>query len=345
MQKPKTASITRRVTALDVARQAGVSRSAVSRAFTPGASISEKKRQAILQVAEQLGYQPNALAAGLNQRSANLVGIITGNLSSHYDATLTARLVEKLLSIGKLAVVITGQSEDITKADISNMLAYPLDAIIVRAGSVDENVAEQCLKLNVPLILSGRVLAMDGVDCVSLDNVAGSKLAVETLLKQQCTKIAYLGGNKALMSEKERYQGFLEALTAADRAPAGMAWGNFDFQQGLEAALSLLSGPEHERPDGLFCCNDAMALGALNAARNILNLRVPEDVGIIGFDNVEMAAWPCFELTTISNPVDKTVQEIMALLQSRLHAPERAARIVRLQPELICRATHGKSNM
>ena len=328
----------RRVTAIDVARVAGVSRSTVSRSFTAGAPVSAEKREHILAVAESLGYRPNALAAGLNSRSANLVAVVTGSLANHYDTVVTGQLVERLNRIGKWAVLVAGASGDSGSREILEVLAYPLDAMVVRAGSVDAETASRCLKLNVPLVVSGRVLDMEGVDSLGCDNVAGARIAVEELVRTGRRRIGYVGGNPALVSERERCDGFRSALAEAGLEPAAMAWSDFTFAGGFASASRMLSGAR--RPDALFCCNDAMAIGALNAARDRLGLRVPEELAIIGFDDIDMASWACFDLTTVRNPIDRTVDEIMRLVVSRLAEPGRRAESVSLTPTLVRRGTH-----
>lgn len=331
----------RRVTADDVARLAGVSRSAVSRTFTPGASVAPDKRERILAVAEHLGYRPNTLAASLKSNSSNLVAIVTGNLSNHYDSVITATLVKRLSDIGKWAVVLGDTSGDIGNPEILDVLAYPLDAMIVRAGSIDEDTARKCMKLNVPLILSGRSSALPGVagaDCVGCDNSRGAGMAVAELIRSGRRRIGYIGGLKTLTSEQERHEGFLAALSQAGLAPAALEWADFSFQGGHDAALRLLA--RDNRPDALFCCNDIMAIGALNAARHTLGLSVPDDVALIGFDDLPMAAWPCFDLTTIRNSITDTVDTIMDLLLSRFQTPDRDGAVRRIEPVLVRRSTH-----
>lgn len=328
----------RRVTADDVARLAGVSRSAVSRTFTPGASVAPDKRERILAVAEHLGYRPNSLAASLKSQSSNLVAIVTGNLGNHYDSVITAELVKRLGDIGKWAVVLGDTSGDISNHDILDVLTYPLDAMIIRAGSIDEDTARKCMKLNVPLILSGRSIPMHGVDCVGCDNVQGARLATQALIGRGRTRIGYIGGIKSLTSEQERHEGFLSALSDAGLAPAALEWADFSFEGGHAAALRCLNRPA--RPDALFCCNDIMAIGALNAARHALGLRIPEDLAVIGFDDIAMAGWPCFSLTTIRNSINDTVTTIMELLESRFLHPDRAGQTRRIDPVLISRDTH-----
>ena len=328
----------RRVTALDVARLAGVSRSAVSRAFSADASVSPEKRERVMAVAERLGYLPNALAASLNSRCSNLVAIVTGNLDNRYDAVVVGSLVERLNGAGKWAVLVDGATRDATGREILDVLAYPLDAMVVRAGSVDAEIASMCIKLSVPLVISGRILEVDGVDSLCCDNFAGARAAVEELVRTGRRKIGYIGGSRGLTSEQERCEGFRSALSDAGLAPAAMEWADFSFEGGFESATRMLA--EADRPDALFCCNDAMAIGALNAARDGSGLQVPGDLAIIGFDDIDMASWPCFDLTTVRNPIDRTVDEIMRLLESRLADPGRTAERVSLTPILVRRGTH-----
>lgn len=337
-EKRAEAPAARRVTAVDVARLAGVSRSAVSRTYTPGASVAGETRERIMAVAERLGYRPNSLAASLKLSSSNLVAIATGNLTNFYDSTVTGQLVKRLNAIGKWAVVIGGTTDEVGTNEILDVLAYPLDAMIVRAGSIDKETALKCLKLNVPLILSGRVMELERVDSVCCDNRAGAGIAVGDFLAAGRQRIGYIGGPKELYSEQQRYEGFLERLSAEGLAPAALEWADFSFEGGYEAALRILR--RDNRPDALFCCNDAMALGAINAARDTLGFRVPEDVAIIGFDDIDMAAWPCFDLTTIRNPIDDTVDEIMRLLERRLANPASPAEIVNIAPEIVRRGTN-----
>ena len=171
----------RRVTAEDVARAAGVSRSAVSRAYTKGAYVSREKKRKIQEAAEVLGYRPNALAAGLNSSRSNLVGVVTGNLNNHYDSDLVGKLVMRLNGLDKLPVVIGGTTDNVGDSEILDVLDYPLDALVIRAGSVKVETVEKCLKLQVPVIVSGRILDVGNVDSLCCDNRAGAELAIATL--------------------------------------------------------------------------------------------------------------------------------------------------------------------
>ncbi len=329
----------RRVTAQEVADRAGVSRHAVSRCFKPGAYLAEGKRRLIVATAKELGYRPNALAAGLKGKSSRLIAIVSGNLSNHYDAEVVSCLVELLTSMGKWPVVLGGGSEDIRNDRTLDVLAYPLDAMVLRAGSVDAEIAQQCRQLGIPLILSGRRTdGLDRTDSVCCDNAHGAGLAVRCLIERGRSRIAYIGGPKDLFSEQERAMGFVGALSAVGLKPANMISSDFSFEGGFRSALELLAGSG--QPDAVFCSNDAMALGVLSAARHRLGLNIPEDLSVIGFDDIAMAAWPTFELTTVRNSVHQMVEAIRTLLSERLAMPDGPGRHLSIEPQLVLRGSH-----
>lgn len=326
-----------RVTAADVAHQAGVSRSAVSRAFTPGAYLHQDKREHILKVAAELGYRPNALAAVLQGKGrSHLVAIVTGSLENFYDSEILSRLVQQLIAQGKWPVVLGG--DDVPEADVMAVLGFPLDAMIVRGGSVPDEVVDHCAKLQIPMIVSGRILDHPGIDSVCCESEQGAALAVQALVEKGRRRIAYLGGQADLSSERERRAGFLSAMAAAGLAPVALTTGNYSYDGGLESTRSLLA--QHPEIDGLFCANDAMALGALAVATGEMKRRVPETLSIIGFDDIALARWPSFGLTTIRNDIEETVSQMMRLLARRLDTPSAPAELVRIRPEFVPRLTH-----
>ncbi|QPM91167.1 LacI family DNA-binding transcriptional regulator [Pseudooceanicola algae] len=326
-----------RVTAADVAKKAGVSRSAVSRAFTEGTYLDKEKRVSILQVAADLGYRPNALAAGLQaQGRSNLVAVVTGDLANHYDGEILAKLIHRLRDLGKWPMVIGGG--EMTESDVLGVLGFPLDAMILRGGSVPDQVVEECLKLQIPLIVSGRVLDRPGVDSVCCDNETGAELAVGALVAAGRRRIAYLGGRQDLTSDRERRAGFVAAMAAAGLTPVALFSGDYSFDGGASQARQLLT--QHPQIDGLFCANDAMALGAIAIAGQECDRKVPESLSVIGFDDIAMARWPAIALSTIRNDMDETVSQMMRLLSARLADPDSPSRVIRIPPEFIARNTH-----
>lgn len=326
----------KRVTAEDVAKKAGVSRSAVSRAFSPDAYLDAEKRKLILQTALDLGYRPNALAASLQGARTNLVGVIMGQINNPYDSAFAAELITALNATDRWPLMLSG-SEALTTDLVLSVLRYPLDAVIIRGGSLSPAVLDSCVKFKVPLIVSGRVIDAPLTDCVSCDNAAGAALAANALLAKSRRRIGFLGGPAGLTSSKDRLDGFKNRLQQFNVPLSAIGNAEYAFEAGTRAARALV---QDNQLDALFCANDALAIGALSGARNEMSLSVPQDLSIIGFDDIAISSWPEFQLTTIRNPLGETVSHILDLLGKRLSDPERPNEVRMVQPTLIQRGSH-----
>lgn len=326
----------RRATAEDVAKAAGVSQATVSRVFTPGGSVSKKAREKVEKAAQDLGYRPNALARGLTQRRTGLIGVVTGDLSSLYDCQLLSHLCGALRSEQWQPLLLRTARSDETGGALLEAMAYQVDAIILAAGSVPPSILDETQTFHTPILMLGKG-PTPGVDTICCDNPGGVRLVARHLLAAGHRHIAYIAGNPAAFSERERHAGFTEALAAAGGSLAAVASGDYTYEGGQAAALSLLTGPTP--PDAIFCGNDTMALGALDAARHILGLSVPRDVAIVGFDDITMAAWPGYRLTTVQQPMEKTVAAAVGLLRQRLDGEDLLPQSVRIPVSLILRAS------
>lgn len=326
----------RRATAMDVARAAGVSRSAVSRAFSQTAYLDTDKRDHIRRIAAEMGYRPNALAAGLNRTRSNLVGIVAGDVGNLYDAQLLSRLVSGLTAAGKWPVVLDG-SVGADRLVATDIFAYPLDAMIVRGGSVDPVMVDTCAKLHIPLVFLGCVVDAPAVDSIVCRNAEGMARIADLLLNRGRRRFAFLGGPAQWASQQQRLQGLCDALAQAGLELIATESADFSHQGGAKVARRLLQ--DHDL-DALVCANDAMAIGALGVARHDLGLNVPADLSITGFDDVDMASWPCFDLTTACNPVEETVAGVIELLEARLAAPSAPSRRIQIDAHLVRRGTH-----
>lgn len=316
--------------------RAGVSRSLVSRAFTDGAYIDPEKRLLVLRAADELGYRPNALAAGLQGGRSNLVAIFAGQMPNDYDKEVLAQLVIGLNRSGHWPIVIGG-SEAAARAAVSQVLRYPLEAMILRAGSLDGDIVQDCGKLGVPVISSGRVLEMRGVDSICVRNHDGMAKAADLLLREGRRRFGFIGGPASFASSAARRAGVVEALAGAGMTLVAEAAGGFTVQSGYQAGARLLAAGAGI--DALICANDAMAIGAMSALAE-RGLQVPRNVSVVGFDDIAMAAWPAFNLTTLRNPVDQLVAAVLDLLERRARTPDMAEQVIYLEAELVLRGSH-----
>lgn len=327
----------RRATSVEVARLAGVSQSAVSRCFTAGASISPATRDKVMAAARELGYRPNALARGLASNRTDLVGVVAGSFETPFEPYLFDRLTDALVGVGKRPLVVRGNPAVDVARPLLTALDYQVDGIVVMAGGVTRATIDAVKHLGVPIVLYGFVTTTDLVDCVCCDNIAGARLVADALLASTYRRVAYVTGRRSAFSEAERRSAFVARMAEGGRPVDRVVEGDYSYDGGLRAGLELLAGPK--RPDAVFCGNDAMAFGVIDAARHRLGLRVPEDLAVIGFDDVPMAGWPGYDLTTVRNPVDEIVTVTLDVLARRLASAPGPYVVHRTTPSLVRRST------
>lgn len=320
------------ISARDVAEAAGVSRAAVSRTFTPGASVSPATRAKVLEAAERLGYQVNHLARGLTRAESGIVALIVAELETPFRARLLAALTARLQAADKVAMVInTDRSDASVERALRQAIAYRTDAAVVLSGMPDPKLADLCLRNGLRLVLINRDEERAGSLRIRLDDAGAGGLAFEALMRAGCTRPAFATSQGATTSLEARGAGYLAAAEAAGVAVVREAIGVTSYEAGLALGTALLA--RRDRPDGVFCATDLLACGVIDAARQRFGLRVPDDLSVIGFDDIAQAGWEGYRLTTFSQPVD----EIAAAGIEWLTAPEREAALVRLPARLVWR--------
>ena len=325
------------VTAADVARRAGVSRSAVSRAFTPGASVSTQARERILSAADHLGYRVNRLAQSLTNARSNLIGLVGTDLQQPFHAEFLTTLSAALLADGFQCMLLNAaNAQRDMSALIARVLEYRIFAIVVMTGTPPARIVEECLSNSVPVILVNKLLPGLAVDTVVADHAAGGRLAAEHLLTAGCRRLAVVSSAARTASLVGRINAFRSRATCAGVSVRLREDGPTDYRSGWNAALALLA----EEPfDGVFCVTDLLALGFLDAARAKFGRRVPDDLSVIGFDDIPQAGWDAYRLTTFRQPVESLTGVVMDVLRRRREhgAPPHALTTVPV--ELVVRST------
>jgi len=307
------------VTSFDVARLAQVSQSAVSRTFTPGASVSEGTRARVLDAAAKLGYRPNAHARSLITKRSRIIGLVLSYLENLFYPVALQRLAERLQRDGYHVLLFISQD---TNADdlVTEILQYHVDGIVLAATTLSSGLARTCAEASIPVVLFNRVMGPgsggQSVSSVRGDNLAGGRALAEFLVAGGHRRIAYIAGAEESSTNLERERGFREGLAAAGRHIWARATGNYDFQQAQQAARELFAAAE--RPDAVFVASDHMAFAVMDTLRFELGLRVPEDVSVVGFDNVPQADWGAYRLTTFEQPVAAMIEATVSLLQEHL---------------------------
>jgi DNA-binding LacI/PurR family transcriptional regulator len=330
------------VTAADVARLAGVSRSAVSRTFTEGASVAPDTRAKVLKAAEALGYQVNMLARGMIQKQSNLVGVVVPGFDNPFVQRLLGPLTHHL-ALRSLAPLLMDASEpDQMAHTLRHLLQYRIAGVILTSGAPPTQLAREYLRLRIPVTMINRSAEVEGVDVINSDNGGGGALAAQLLLSSGATRIAFLTTASPNHSAAERGQGFKRALARELRAGAAtlrVVNARAAVYQGGFDAGELLFSPAAERPDGVFCANDALACGLLDAARLRFGLRIPQDLSIVGFDDIPLAGLAAYDLSTVRQDTDALAQRAVDCLMERIERPEMPGRVIQLPVSLVQRGS------
>lgn len=322
------------VTLREVAQAAGVSRSAVSRAFTPGASVSPKTRAAIMQAASDLGYSPSALASSLSTGRTKMIGLVSNNFHNPLFLEIFDQFTRGLQDRG-LRPLLVNLSGGMDQAAAVHMLRrYRVDGVILASSTLPPEFADSFRAAQLPVVHSfGRRAAGSLVPTVGVDNVACGQLAAQVLIDRGYRRIAFLGGPQAATSTQDRYDGFAQVAGEIGGPVGALEWscsyaGAYSFDAGRAQMQRLLAaGPPAE---AYFCGDDVLSIGALSALADA-GLRVPQDVGILGLNDMEMSRWPNINLTTIRQPTGDIIAasidmviEAVANRASAGHMPAKA---------------------
>lgn len=316
------------ITLKHVAARAGVSRSAVSRTFTPGASVSAATRAKVERAAAELGYAPSALASGLATGRTKLIGLVVSNFRNPIFLEVFDRFTSELQARGLRPLLVNLPDGADPAAAVDMARRYAVDAVIVASSTLVPGVATAFRDAGLPVVHAfGRAVPDPPVPVVGIDNRACGRMAAETLAARGYAKPIFLGGPEQATSTLDRLAGFRAVVPSA---PVRFA-SAYSFAAGHAAMMDLLR--EGLPADAVSCGDDAVALGALAALRGA-GVAVP-GTGVLGLNDMEMAGWPGQDLTTIRQPVAEIVDAAIAIALAPPEAP-----VSRVFPcEIVERAT------
>src|SRR3984957_8765446 len=310
--KTGTQKINAQVTAQDVARTLGVSQSTISRAFSMTASISEEMKLRVIKAANKLGYQPNVIARSLITRRTNMVAIVMANLVDPFYPVVLDELVQQNQERGFQTLLFVPSPGQVVDDIMPNLLQYQVDAIILTSATISSAMARICAVRDTPVVSFNRYVPGLEIHAVSSDNVAGARQVADFLVATGHERPAFISGQRDASTNRDRRTGFVSRLKQLKMPTCVQEeGGDFSYEAGYAAAKRLLR--RAARPDALFFASDIMAAGGIDAAREI-GLSVPEDVSIVGYDDVPLAALPCYSLTTIRQPVREMAKAAVDML-------------------------------
>ncbi len=306
-----------RATVKTISESAGVAASTVSRALRGDPRISQETRERIAKIAHSAGYTPNALAAGLVTRRSGVIGLVVGRLENPFYAELIERLHEVLAARGKRAMVLHVGGTALDEETMRAVLKYQMDGCVIAAAPLDSTAAAICDQAGLPMVMINRVARVHS-SAVSCDNQAGGRRLGELLIGGGHRRIAFVAGRADTSTSEQRMRGLGEALATAGLSRFAMVRGSYSYDSGFSAARNLVSGTI--RPDAIFAANDIMACGVIDALRT-LEIAVPDEISVVGFDDIRPARWASYRLTTIAQPMERMVDRALDLLDQRLGDP------------------------
>ncbi len=330
-----------RVTSLQVAELAGVSQSAVSRVFTPGASASPKTIAKVKRAAKELGYRPNRVARTMITGKSRIIGLVVAYLDNQFYPAALEALSKALQAEGYHILVFTasnakGEVDEV----IQDLLDYQVDGIITASVAVTSDLTERLKAANIPLVMFNR--AQDGADLstVTSDNHAGGAKVADLLVACGHQNIAHISGWSGSSTGRDRQAGFIAGLAAHGMQPVAIIDGMYDRETAAHATRDLMNAATP--PDAIFVGNDHMAFAVLDTLRIELGLKVPEDVAVVGFDDVPLSTWPAYNLTTVRQPLRRMVASTVDLLTAQIDEGEMLPQRVAFDGPLIERGTTRK---
>ena len=304
----------------DVAELAGVSTSAVSRAFTQGASVSAKTRAKVEEAARTLGYAPSLIARSLATNRTKLIGLVANNFQNPVFLDVFDLYTHVLQARGFRPLLFNLSNVADPSESARLLRQYSVDGVIVATSTLPPAFPITFRDAGLRIVHAfGRASRRPPVHVVGIDNVAAGRLAARTLLGRGYRRLAFLGGPQAATSTQDRAAGFLKQLAESGAVPPRLGYARaYSYDAGRDAVGALL---EDKRLEAIFCGDDLIAMGAIDAAR-AAGRAVPGDIGFLGFNDMAMASWAPYKLTTIRQPVGDIIRRSVELMLELVEGPQ-----------------------
>jgi LacI family transcriptional regulator len=305
-------------TSWTVARAAGVSQSTVSRALRGDPRVREETRRRVDEAARRLGYVPNSLASGLVSRSTRTISVIVSDLTNPFFPSLLTPIYDELQIMGYRVVLFTERTDIPTgQESLRRLLDRSIDGVLVTTATLESRFAAELQRSGLPMVLLNRYIDGLDVDRVISDNFGGAVIGGRHLLELGHRRLGIVRGPSNTSTSRDRTAGLLDVLAknGITQDPALIREGAYSHQSGYQHTRELLRLPDP--PTAIVCGNDVVAFGALDAALS-LGVRVPQDVSILGFDDIPMASWEVFQLSTLRQPIGDMARAAVRMLAERI---------------------------
>lgn len=321
---------------MDVARLAGVSQPTVSRVFTHGMKVSPELAEKVRIAARELGYRPNTLARSLITGRSKTIGLVVAYLDNPFYSEVLEKLSRTLRDQGyNVMVFMTANHAADADALVHDLLDHQVDGLIMASVGMSSDLTERLSAEGVPLVLFNRRHEDGSIGYITSANEAGARKATEFLIAGGHKRIAHISGWQGASTGRDRTEGFLKALAAADMEPHEIISGLFSREAAAAATRSLFAGGPS--PDAIFVGNDHMAFAVMEVIRQELGLRVPEDVSVVGYDDIAMSSWGSWQLTTVRQPVNRMIEIVVDQVLGLIRSSDAEREQIEIEGPLIIR--------
>lgn len=328
-------------TSFDVAKAAGVSQTTVSRVYNNkwSGKVSREARDKVLKAAAELGYSKNEIAKGLSMRRTGIVGIIKSRrFNVFYDQILSC-LIDFFAQQGINTMVFNSEvSSDINEVLLS-AASYQLDGIIITSATLTHEISTRVIERDIPIVLLNCSSENTGCSRIYSDNYGGSALMASFLYQNGFRRFAYVSSDLSIhQNHRERQEGFLSRLSEfADVDEVQIAAGDYSYESGIDAAHILLSCKK--RAEVIFCANERMALGVIDAAQNEFRLSVPEDISVAGFEDSATAGYLSYSLTALQQQPELLARRAAETLLRCINTEQANPEIIHVPQKLVVRGS------
>lgn len=324
-------------TIYEVSKLAGVSLATVSRVINNTAPVREATKVKVEAAMRELGYRPNSVAQSLASNRSNSIGILVSELGGPFYGELLSRIESEFRAVGKHVIIAAGHSDaELERESIEFLRSRNCDALILHVESVSDDYLHGLADSGTPFVVINRHVDVVADRCITLDNELGGYLATHYLLERGHRKIAYVSGPMWKNDASERYKGHLRALKefGVNEDKALFFEGDFQETGGVSALHHFLDNKADFT--ALVCANDEMASGAITVAHEV-GLQVPEQLAVVGFDNVNFSHYTYPKLTTVDYPIEAIGQMAARWVLKNVYQQKVPELKAVFQPQLIAR--------
>lgn len=302
-----------------------MSRSAVSRTFTDGASVSARTREKVEKAAKALGYRPSLIARSLATSRTKLIGLVANNFQNPAFLDVFDLFTSELQKRGFRPLLVNLSGDTSPKKFVELLKQYSVDGVIVATSTLPTSFANAFQTAGIPVIHTfGKYQANANVHVVGIDNEFCGSMAARTFAERGYRKVALLGGPESATSTQDRASGFVGTSKQLGLEVAKTCFAeNYTYQAGRVAMGEVM---EDQSVEAVFCGDDLICMGAMDAARAV-GKAIPEDIGFLGFNDIAMAGWDAYALTTIRQPIRDIIMSSVELVVGMVENPKRSPEI------------------